>query len=672
MDNESGIHQKITARQPVELLSPAGCAESVYAAVAAGCGAVYIGGKDFSARSGAENFDGAQIGEIIDYCHLRGVKVYIAANTIYKNSELPALLRFLSEAYADGADAFIMQDIGAAAAVKKHLPGIPLHASTQMTAHSLSDVLFLASAGFSRVVLSREMSLAEIRRIKAASPVALECFVHGALCVCYSGRCLMSSWIGGRSGNRGKCAQPCRLHYELAKDGQTVAAGYLLSPKDMRALNRLEELISAGVTSLKIEGRMKTPEYVALTTSVYRARLDGQQQPDDEKKLLQIFNRGGFSEGYFDAYSGKAMMSTDAPKPIGLFLGRVESYDPAAGVCVIRAEEPLTPGDGIEIWTKTKPHPGTGINRKSAAGDRVTVTVKGAVAAGDAVYKSFDKALADEARRLYQKDTRKIDLTAGVKIKKGAEITLTLCHEPTGTAAAAAGEPAQAAENQPMSAEKIIAQLKKTGGTPFELHITEAGTEIDPDIFVPVSALNALRRSAAEAMLTALPAAYDRRLPAIRLDPPEKDRPSAQKELAVLVTTAEQLAAARSFDSGVARIYAESAIENIGDCAGLYIALPDIDRDHGHGRGDHAAIDAFERKNIRGYLVRTLGQLYYLQSIGSEKERVTDDVLNVSNRLSYDFLRQFAGGVTLSREINLADINEVGGAQSEIVIYGKT
>ncbi|MDR2903460.1 MAG: U32 family peptidase, partial [Clostridiales bacterium] len=630
------------SQQKLELLSPAGGIESVYAAVAAGCNAVYIGGKAFSARSSAENFDNAQIGEIIDYCHLRGVKVYITVNTIYKDDELSELLDFLSDVYAYGADALIVQDIGAAAVIKKYFPEIPLHASTQMTAHNLSDVLFLEAMGFSRVVLSRELSLDEIKTIKAGSTAELECFVHGALCVCYSGRCLMSSFIGGRSGNRGKCAQPCRLNYELMKDGQAIASGHLLSPKDIMTLDLLEKMIEAGVTSFKIEGRMKTPEYVALTTKAYHDRLSKiTSKGDDEKKLLQIFNRGGFSDGYFESHSGKAMMSTKSPKHIGLYLGKVESYHSGTGECVILTEEPLVPGDGIEIWTKKQPHTGTGIDKKSSAGDRVTVTIRGEIESGDAVYKSFDKALSDEAKRIFQKDTRQMILNAAVRIHKGEPIVLTLSHESTGTTTEAFGESAQAAENQPMSSEKIITQISKSGGTPFQLNFVETVIEIDPDIFVPVSALNALRRSAIEEMLQELPEAYYRRLAKIQLALPKKERISIEKELAVLVSTEEQMRAALSFETGIARIYVEgypALLQKIdiyiAQCAEkdmpLYIALPDIDRNN------HALIDQCEQKNIAGYLIRTIGQLYYLKKINSEKIIITDDTLNVSNRQSYD------------------------------------
>lgn len=668
-------------KRKIEILSPAGSEESVYAAVNSGCHAVYIGGKDFNARSGANNFENEDISRTIEYCHLRGVKVYITANTIYRDSELKELLAFLSDVYAYGADAFIMQDIGAAMTVKKLLPDIPIHASTQMTAHSLSDVLFLQKAGFSRIVLSRELSLDEIKNIKSNSEAELECFVHGALCVSYSGQCLMSSFIGARSGNSGKCAQPCRLKYELVKGDSVYQAGNLLSPRDIMTIDIMERIIAAGVTSLKIEGRMKTPEYVALTTKAYREKLDkliaGNNRTDEigNKKLIQIFNRGGFSQGYFESHSGKDMMSIKSPKNTGLYLGKVEDYFSETGKCIISTEEPLTPGDGIEIWTKKEPHVGIGISRKAPAGERLVVFIKGEIEKGDPVYKSFDKALMDEAKKLFEKDTRKICIKAYAKAKQGEELYLKLLHEATGKEAEASGAIVERANNQPMSKEKIISQLSKTGGTPFEFEFSDS--QIGDNIFIPVAELNAVRRAATDILQEEIIMAYERRLITVKSGEYKKDEPNGEKEISVLVSNITQLDAALSFEEGIKRIYVECDNSIIGNIDGyadkcikkgieFFVALSDIDREDGD------IISKLETKAITGYLIRNIGQLYQLENIKSKKAIITDYNLNISNRLSYGFMKEHVSLVTLSSEINLADINDIGARQSEIIIYGKT
>ena len=264
----------------VELLAPAGNFEALKAAVEAGADAVYLAGSNFGARAYAGNFSPEELTKAVRFAHLRGVAVHVTVNTIVADSELDSLAEYLSFLNEVGVDAILVQDLGVAALAKRVAPKLILHASTQMTVHSLEGVQFLENMGFSRVVLAREMTLPEIEYICANSEAEIEIFMHGALCVCYSGQCLMSSMIGARSGNRGRCAQPCRLPYELIDENGTdllegKAGTYLLSPKDLNTLELLPKLIAAGVDSLKIEGRMKRPEYVAVVVETYRAALDG-------------------------------------------------------------------------------------------------------------------------------------------------------------------------------------------------------------------------------------------------------------------------------------------------------------------------------------------------------------------------------------------------------------
>jgi putative protease len=259
----------------LELLAPAGAFPSLRAAVANGADAVYLGGGLFNARRAAGNFTDSELKDALAYCRERGVKVYVTLNTLLKDSELDEALSFAAFAYENGADAVIVQDLGLAHLLKIHLPDLKRHASTQMTIHSLDGVKACEEMGFERVVLARELSLRQIGFITASCKAEIEVFTHGALCVCYSGQCLMSSFIGARSGNRGMCAQPCRLPWRYSVDGDAFGKeSYLLSPKDLLGLTMLPELKKAGVKSLKIEGRMKSPEYVAVVTGLYRKYLD--------------------------------------------------------------------------------------------------------------------------------------------------------------------------------------------------------------------------------------------------------------------------------------------------------------------------------------------------------------------------------------------------------------
>lgn len=299
----------------MELLAPAGSKAALTAAVQSGADAVYLGGPKFGARHSAENFSLEEMKRWIDYCHLYGVDVHVAVNTLIKEKEIPALVEYVKELNNAGADALIIQDIGAADIIKNTIPDMALHASTQMTVTSLEGVRYLEDIGFSRVVLARELSGKEIEYICKNAKAEIEVFVHGAICMCYSGQCLMSSILGGRSGNRGRCAQPCRLPYELLEGHKSVNSGYILSPKDMALINDLRTLKRIGVTSLKIEGRLKRAEYVSAVVGVYRKYLDtdGCVSRADMQELLDAFSREGFTDGYFTGRLGKDMMSHKSP-----------------------------------------------------------------------------------------------------------------------------------------------------------------------------------------------------------------------------------------------------------------------------------------------------------------------------------------------------------------------
>lgn len=302
-------------KNKIELLAPAGGMRELKAAVQSGADAVYLGAADFSARSGAGNFTADELAEAVRYAHGYGVKVHCAINTLIKEKEMSAAIETAICANDCGVDALIIQDVGLASRLRELLPDIELHGSTQMTVTSLEGVRYLEKMGFSRVVLARELSVGEIERIVKGAKAEIEIFVHGAICMSYSGQCLMSSVLGGRSGNRGRCAQPCRLPYELIKDGKPCGEGYVLSPKDMALVRHLDEIGRIGVASLKIEGRLKSAEYVSTVVGVYRKYLDGggAVTSDDMAKLTGAFSRSGFTDGYFTGRLGADMMAHKNP-----------------------------------------------------------------------------------------------------------------------------------------------------------------------------------------------------------------------------------------------------------------------------------------------------------------------------------------------------------------------
>ena len=333
-----------------ELLAPAGTYESLKAAVAAGADAVYAGGARFGARAYAENFTEEALLKAIDFCHLHGSKLYLTVNTLLKDAEIEELYDYLLPYYREGLDAVIVQDIGVLKYIREAFPGLDIHASTQMTLCGADGAKFLESLGASRIVTSRELSLEEINAIHRETSMEIESFVHGALCYCYSGQCLTSSLIGGRSGNRGRCAQPCRLPYQA--EGRE---GFLLSPKDICTLEILPEILDAGVYSLKIEGRMKRAEYTAGVVRIYRKYLDivlahGRKEYQvseyDKKELMALYNRGGFSTGYYEMRNGREMMSMKRANHFGTEAARVTAV--RRGSLTVRALEPLHKGDMLE------------------------------------------------------------------------------------------------------------------------------------------------------------------------------------------------------------------------------------------------------------------------------------------------------------------------------------
>jgi len=509
-------------RKP-ELLAPAGSREALIAAVENGADAVYLGGKNFSARQHAANFSLEEMTEGIHFAHLRGVKVYVTINTLLDNSELSELPDYLYFLYESGADAIIVQDLGVLKMARAVVPGLNVHASTQMTVHNAEGVRFLEQQGVKRVVLAREMTGEEIRQITSEAKAEIEYFVHGALCICYSGQCLMSSMIGGRSGNRGRCAQPCRLPYTLVdRSGRPVApddgsvGSYILSPKDFNTIETLPQLIEAGVTSLKIEGRMKRPEYVATVVRNYREALDMfltdkshyRVTSGQMKELAQIFNRD-FTTGYLPGTKpGLDLISHRRPNNRGLRLGRVVRYSYEARSATIKLDEALNIGDGIEIWVSVGGRVGTIVTKmetgkgrqvvNASKGMEVTIPVPEAVKAGDRVFKTTDACLLEEAQASFTSPTpvRRIPLKVEVKVKGGEPMVVQLTDPDGNTARAETAFMAEKALKRPLTEESVAEQMRRMGNTVFS--IRELNISIDGEVMVPQSEMNAVRRAAVQ------------------------------------------------------------------------------------------------------------------------------------------------------------------------------
>ena len=435
-------------KKQAEILAPAGSWASMKAAVAAGADAVYMGGTRFGARAYADNPDEKGLVEAIDHVHLHGRRLYMTVNTLFKESELKELAEYMTPYYNQGLDGVIVQDLGALRIMKENFPGLELHASTQMTITSVYGARMLKDFGCSRVVTSREMSLDEIRRVREEVDVEIESFVHGALCYCYSGQCLMSSLIGGRSGNRGRCAQPCRLPYRVyeGQHGQGKPAvmnreneKYVLSLKDLCTLDILPDILEAGVYSLKIEGRMKSPRYTAGVVSIYRKYTDryldhGREgyhvEPEDRKMLLDLFDRGGFTSGYYEEHNGRDMVAL-----------------------------------------KEKPE-----------------------------FREGNQKLFDYLDRAYVEAELKESVMGHVILETGKPSVMTLSC--SGVEVTVNGQAPEAAQKQPMTEEKVLKQLNKTGNTPFFFEHLSA--ELKGEMFLPVQALNELRRSGLKALESAL------------------------------------------------------------------------------------------------------------------------------------------------------------------------
>ncbi len=484
-----------------ELLAPAGNREAFEAALAAGADAIYLGaGEGFNARNNAENFSMEDLGAACRDAHLRGRKIYLTANALVMPGEMDEALKIVSDAAERGIDAAIIQDVGLAQRLREELPELELHTSTQMNIRDAKGIEFARKLGFGRVTLARELSVAQIAKL-AKLGMDLEVFIHGALCICQSGQCLMSSMIGGRSANRGVCAQPCRLPYRLVgEDGKCIndPGEYLLSPKDLMGIDILPQLIKAGVASLKIEGRMKSADYVSTAVGTYRKALDrawveedGFEATAEEKAgLSEAFSRG-FSAAYLAGERGNEMMGYKRPNNRGVLVGRVSGF--RNGMVQIEATETIEVGDLLEVWTSK----GRTVYEVQQADDlrpgKVELYIRGAVSPGDRLFRVRSAALTRECYERTAAGLNNVGLSAAVTAKIGEPLQIVIS-DAAGNHGQAEGTVVEPARSVAITRDDVIEHVARLGGTPYV--ISEWDIQLDEGVGMGFSALHKCRAAA--------------------------------------------------------------------------------------------------------------------------------------------------------------------------------
>ena len=610
-------------QRQVEVLAPAGSFESMKAAIAAGADAVYIGGSQFGARAYADNLDEDHMLEAINYAHLHGASLYMTVNTLVKEKELDSLFDYLNPYYMAGLDAVIVQDMGVFTYIREHFPDLDIHASTQMTITGAEGAALLKKMGASRVVTARELSLEEINRIHREVGVEIESFVHGALCYCYSGQCLLSSLIGGRSGNRGRCAQPCRLPYDVRKDGHSCQPRderYVMSLKDLCVLDILPDILEAGVYSLKIEGRMKSPRYTAGVVSIYRKYVDrylksGRKgyhvDPRDKKILLDLFDRGGFTDGYYVQHNGRDMVAL-----------------------------------------KEKP-----------------------------AFRQGNQELFEYLDAAYVNAELKEPVTGSLVVEEGKPVSLVLsCIDPDGenVTVQTEGTVVMTAQNQPMTEDKLRKQIQKTGNTPFQF--TDLTISTVGNVFLPVQALNELRRTSLEKLERELLGKYRRESGKRETDDRSEKKTPKEMELHVLLDTPDgfdtvlELESVRElqleadgFEPDQWSTYAFSCHEAGKRCV---LVLPVIFRTE--------AIRFFEKNwqylteaGFDGLLVRSMEEIVYVKEKGFSIPLFGDHNLYVFNQTAKKTYDQMGlTRQTLPLELNSQELEQLGCRGMELVAYG--
>lgn len=613
-----------------ELLAPAGSYEGLQAVVKAGADAVYIGGSMFGARAYANNPQQDEMLEAIDYAHIHGKQIYLTVNTLLKNKELYGqLYDFLAPYYQQGIDAVIVQDLGVLSFLKKEFPNLPIHASTQMAVTGAKGVALLKEAGVSRIVTARELSLKEIHEIYKETGMEIESFVHGALCYCYSGMCLFSSMLGGRSGNRGRCAQPCRLPYTAYKDREQISQeeqAYLLSPKDMCTVDILPEILQAGVYSLKIEGRMKRPEYAAGVTSIYRKYLDLYEKnpknygvtSEDRQILLDLYQRDGFNQGYYHSHNGKEMMA------------------------VVNQKEQN--------------------KKQKIAGKR-------------------NELLFEQLKKEYLDTKKQEKINGNFILFANSPAILDLDFQDIHVQVM--GDIVEEAKKQPLSADRVEKQMRKTGQTPFVFDTLEIMT--DEAGFLPMQSINELRRQGLEELEKEILKKYRRALPERTENSREKSCEAFGKNpvFYASVETKEQLEAVLE-EKDIQGVYChismfdkkqrwkevfETMYQVHKQGKEFYLALPYMLRDGQLAGEEQEFLKIAEQ--CEGFLVRNLEELGYLSKLGLLQKAVTDYSVYAFNDNAKNTLDKLGiMRTTVPLELNGKEIHARDNKNSEMVIYG--
>ena len=709
-------YNQYEGKKKIELLAPAGSLQALKAAVENGADAVYIGGPMFSARQKAENFTHEQMVAGVQYAHERGCKVHVAVNTIVSNEEIGQVVEYAYKLAEAKVDAVIVQDLGVAHLLRETLPQLPLHASTQMAVHNTPGVQFLEEQGFERVVLARETSLEAIREIKAETDAELEVFVHGALCVAYSGQCLLSSMIGGRSGNRGLCAQPCRMQYQLVDEGgreyQSKDGQYLLSTRDLNMIHHLPDLIRAGVTSLKIEGRMKRPEYVATVVRQYRQAIDayyaGSQfdKKQADKNLLQIFNRD-FTTGYFYGNQGADLMSHVRPDNRGVLIADVMKVENKK--VWVQLHDTLSVGDGYLLYNQRGEEIAGKVQEMSIKGKAiqsgnkgqiVQMTVSGNAAGAKQMYRTSDVVLLKEATDSFSRPSQpqKEKVHFKLELSLGKPMMLYAWDDNGNQYYAESEYIVELAKNRPSDLESVKKQMDRLGNTLYELG--EFTAEIEDGIIAPASELNNLRRAAIEGLeaqkqelsgetveLESYADYLDNAGDLLDRIPPQVLEYGLKQKLAVTVGSVEAMQAAvengaeyvylnttalRKEKAIVPEQYAALAKWCHSRNAKLYWTSSPIENDT---QMKKAAANMWAAKDagFDGVAVGNLGLLQTAKEQGWDTI-VADYQMNIFNDVTLQFLsRQEISRAVLSPELSLEQIAEfsyLGNLPLELIVHG--
>lgn len=689
----------------VEILAPAGSMECLKAAIAAGADAVYTGGALFGARAYAHNLTEEELLEAIDYVHLHGRRLYLTVNTLIKDREMEKqMYDYLLPYYRQGLDAVIVQDIGLFRFIRKHFPDLPIHASTQMTLTGVDGAKFLEKEGAQRIVTSRELSMAEVKKIADETELEIESFVHGALCYCYSGQCLFSSFIGGRSGNRGQCAQPCRLLYRTP---EAKRPQYLLSLKDICTLELIPEMIESGIYSFKIEGRMKKPEYAAAVAFQYRKYADlylkyyeecpAEEDPaayamkkyrvreEDRQMLLDLYNRGGFHTGYYHTQNGREMISLNRPNHAGV--PAVKVLAKKGRNVTAKALTDLYPQDIIELPMRKGREKADNYTCKDAVRKGMNVQIP---VFADTPFKrdeiwmrTRNSTLIDTLREEFVNEKIKERISGTFRLYPQEKATLTVkCRDAEITVA---GEKAQEALSQPMSRERIEKQLRKTGNTEFEFFFLKA--EIGEKVFLPMQSLNELRREALETLEKVICEKYRR---SGEVKDPEEDKTELSMEEEVLsgwtasVRTAEQMEVILE-EEAIGRIYVDctmfpriwekdSYVEWITKvhAAGkeIYLVMPYIFRERTRKQYE-AAYNRIFGAGWDGILIANYESFAFLKEHGYTGRIMTDYNLYEFNQESRKFWKE--KGVfefTAPVELTERELQDLRVKDGEVIVYG--